>query len=154
MEEAMLDMSSKLGIRIVYTGVVANSLPAHRLIQHLQQKREIDEEEYSYDKIEKFMDHLYQSYFTHSQHPSSVKTLASCIKEAGLPMSRDQVAAFLASDKLARETKAMVAEQEVNDVTGVPDVRIDGRRRDITLVGAKFVEEYAAALRQIIKEFN
>ena len=46
----------------------------------------------------------------------------------------------------------MVREQASNGIDTVPNIMIEGKRRDITLVGAKEVEEYTKALKQIVKE--
>jgi predicted DsbA family dithiol-disulfide isomerase len=63
------------------------------------------------------------------------------------------------------ETKALVADRERGarqvkgqirtvgmDVDAVPTTVIEGRRRDLTLVGLKEVAEYVKALQTIIKE--
>lgn len=50
------------------------------------------------------------------------------------------------------DVKNMVRMQAGNGVDAVPTIMIEGKRRDITLVGAKEVEEYTKALKQIVKE--
>ncbi len=46
----------------------------------------------------------------------------------------------------------MRAREVARDVDAVPTVVIEGRRRDLTLTGAKEVADYVKALQTIIKE--
>jgi predicted DsbA family dithiol-disulfide isomerase len=46
----------------------------------------------------------------------------------------------------------MVRQQAGNGVDSVPTIMIEGKRRDLTLVGAKEVDEYTKELKQIVKE--
>jgi predicted DsbA family dithiol-disulfide isomerase len=46
----------------------------------------------------------------------------------------------------------LIREQASNGVDAVPYIVIEGRRRDITLQGAKEVDEYIRALERIMKE--
>lgn len=50
------------------------------------------------------------------------------------------------------ETKMAIREQAGNGVDSVPYIVFEGKRRDLTLVGAKEVEEYEKALATIAKE--
>ncbi len=50
--------------------------------------------------------------------------------------------------------KMLIREQAGNGVDSVPYIVLEGKRRDITLVGAKEVEEYEKALLTILKESN
>jgi len=45
-----------------------------------------------------------------------------------------------------------IREQASNGIDSVPYVVIEGRRRDVTIQGAKEVEEYVKSLQQVIKE--
>lgn len=71
--------------------------------------------------------------------------------DAGIPES--EAASFIDSpgDGL-QEVKMQIREQAGNGVDAVPFIVIEGKRRDITLEGAKDVAEYVKALEQIIKE--
>ena len=51
-----------------------------------------------------------------------------------------------------REVKDLVREQKMDGVDSVPYVVVEGRRRDVTLVGAKEVEEYVKSLETVVKE--
>jgi predicted DsbA family dithiol-disulfide isomerase len=55
-------------------------------------------------------------------------------------------------DEGMMDTKMAVREQAGNGIDSVPYIIIEGKRRDITLVGAKEVVEYEKALAQIVKE--
>jgi predicted DsbA family dithiol-disulfide isomerase len=48
--------------------------------------------------------------------------------------------------------KSLIREQASNGVDSVPYIVMERKRRDVTLVGAKEVEEYVKALEQIVKE--
>ena len=50
------------------------------------------------------------------------------------------------------DVKMLIQEQAGNGVDAVPYIIMEGKRRDVTLEGAKEVEEYVKALQQIIKE--
>ena len=46
----------------------------------------------------------------------------------------------------------LIREQAGNGVDTVPYIVIEGKRRDLTLVGAKEVDEYVKALEQVARE--
>ncbi len=50
------------------------------------------------------------------------------------------------------DVKMLVREQAGNGVDSVPYITFEGKRRDLTLVGAKEVEEYVKALETISRE--
>ena len=50
------------------------------------------------------------------------------------------------------DVKMLIREQVGNGIDAVPYIVIEGKRRDLTLEGAKSVDEYVKALQQIIKE--
>ena len=50
------------------------------------------------------------------------------------------------------EVKSLIREQAGNGVDAVPYLVVEGKRRDLTLQGAKEVGEYVKALEQTIKE--
>lgn len=68
-------------------------------------------------------------------------------------MPEDEAKAFVEdkNDGLM-DAKTAVREQASNGIDSVPYIRLEGKRRDFTLVGAKEVEEYEKALAQIAKE--
>lgn len=94
---------------------------------------------------------LYSQYFENEKHPSTDETLLKATTDAGIP--EDEAKPFIQdkSDGMM-DVKNMVRQQAGNGVDSVPYIVIQGKRRDITLVGAKEVEEYEKALRQIVKE--
>jgi predicted DsbA family dithiol-disulfide isomerase len=51
-----------------------------------------------------------------------------------------------------QDVKSKIREQAGNGIDSVPIVVVEGRRRDLTLQGAKEVGEYVKALEQIVKE--
>ena len=46
----------------------------------------------------------------------------------------------------------LIREQAGNGVDAVPTIIIEGKRRDLTLQGAKEIDEYVKALQQVAKE--
>jgi predicted DsbA family dithiol-disulfide isomerase len=50
------------------------------------------------------------------------------------------------------DIKMQMREQAGNGVDSVPYVIFEGKRRDITLVGARDLEEYEKAIASIVKE--
>lgn len=71
--------------------------------------------------------------------------------DAGVP--EDEAKAFIEdrNDGLI-DVKNLIREQAGNGVDSVPTIIFEGKRRDITLVGAKEVEEYEKTLAAIVKE--
>ena len=51
-----------------------------------------------------------------------------------------------------QDTKMLLQEQIGNGVDSVPHITLEGKRRDLTLVGAKDVDEYLKAMEQLVKE--
>lgn len=132
------------GIGYKFGGTVANTLDAHRLIQHFQEKS-------GPEVADKIVVSLYKQYFEEEKHPSNEETLLRAAKEAGVD---DGEAKSLIEDENegAREVKRMIQEQAGDGVDAVPYIIFEGRKRDFTLVGCKEVSEYVKTLQQIIKE--
>ena len=94
---------------------------------------------------------LYAQYFTAAAHPASHDTLLKAALDAGLPQIDAE--SFI-SDELEGlvETRLLIREQASNVVDSVPYIIIEGKKRDLTLEGAKEVPEYLKALENIAKE--
>ncbi len=76
--------------------------------------------------------------------------VAACV-EAGVPEAEARAVVEDSSVGLL-EVKGLIREQVRNGVDAVPFVVIEGRRRDLTLVGAKGEDEYGKALRTVVRE--
>ena len=132
------------GINYKFGGTVANTMNAHRVIQHFQ-------EEKGPEVADKIINSLYSQYFENEKHPSAEATLLKATTDAGIPES--EAKPFIEDESEGMlDTKMLVREQAGNGVDSVPYVVFEGKRRDITLIGAKEVEEYEKALEQIVKE--
>ncbi|KAL8652175.1 MAG: hypothetical protein Q9226_004377 [Calogaya cf. arnoldii] len=151
------------GIDFDFHGQVANTLDAHRLIQHFQ-------ESLGPDTADKLVRSLYTQYFTQQAHPSASDTLLKATNDAGI--DRATAEAFVADESEGLpETKMLIREQASNGVDSftsiqvfpanqelmdifkqVPYVVVEGKRRDFTLVGAKEVAEYLKTLEAVAKE--
>ncbi|RMZ82474.1 hypothetical protein DV737_g1965, partial [Chaetothyriales sp. CBS 132003] len=132
------------GINYKFGGIVANTLDAHRVVQHFQEKQ-------GPEVADKIINSLYSQYFENEKHPSSDQTLLTATTAAGIP---DSEARSFIEDRYDGlfDVKNKIQEQAHNGVDSVPYIVFEGRRRDITLIGAKEVEEYEKALAQIVKE--
>ena len=131
------------GINYKFGGKVANTLDAHRVIQHFQELK-------GTEAADKIVNSLYHQYFEEEKHPSAAETLLSACKAAGI--GEDEAKTFIDGGEGITEVKALVREQAGNDVDSVPFVVFEGKRRDIRIQGANEVEDYLKALNQIVKE--
>ncbi|KAF2214958.1 hypothetical protein CERZMDRAFT_105342 [Cercospora zeae-maydis SCOH1-5] len=135
---------NKEGIDFKFGGTVANTLPAHRLIQHFQEKG-------GPEMSNAIVNSLYRQYFEEEKHPSAHETLLTAAKEAGIDEA--EAKKFLEDeDEGLRDVKMLIREQAGNGIDAVPYIVIEGKRRDITIEGAKEVEDFVKALKSIIKE--
>lgn len=132
------------GIAYKFGGVVANTLPAHRVIQLVQETK-------GPEVAEKVVDSLYSQYFEEEQHPAAKETLLRAVTEAGLGESEARQIVEDESEGLM-DVKMLMQEQKGNGVDAVPYVMIEGKRRDFTLEGCKEVDEYVRVLEQVAKE--
>jgi predicted DsbA family dithiol-disulfide isomerase len=136
-ENLTLDFSAPGG------GVIANSLPALRILLHLQSA-------VSPAAAHAALASLYASYFSHHQHPSSAATLRAACVAAGLD---DAEAERVVGDEVGLdEVQRAVQRQAADGVDAVPWVVVEGRRRDFTLVGAKEIREYEKVLADVVRE--
>jgi len=132
------------GISYKFGGTVANTLQAHRIIQYFQEQK-------GPEVADKLVNSLYHQYFEEEKHPSSESTLLEACKEAGIPEAEAKKVIEDEYEGL-QETKMKIQEQAGNGVDSVPFVIIEGKRRDITILGANEVEDYVKGLEQIVKE--
>jgi len=134
------------GIDFKFAGTVANTLQAHRLIQHYQ-----NTSPNGAVIADKLVSSLYHLYFEEEMHPSSHETLLAACKAAGVDEA--EAKAFIENeDEGLPELKAQIGEEAGNVSDQVPVVRIEGRKRDVTILGANEVDDYVKALTQIVKE--
>ncbi|MCJ1386305.1 hypothetical protein MMC17_009431 [Xylographa soralifera] len=133
-----------LHIDFRFDGLVANTLQAHRVLQHYQ-------EENGSEVADKIVNSLYEQYFEQAQHPSSPETLLKATTAAGIE-EMDARKFIEAEDEGLQDVKMLVREQAGNGVDSVPYIVFEGRRRDFTLEGAKEVPEYLKVLEQVAKE--
>lgn len=134
------------GINYKFGGTVANTLPAHRIIQHFQETK-------GSEVANKLVVSLYRQYFEEEKHPSSPETLLAACKEAGID---DKEAKEIVDDENEglMDVKMLIREQKGNGIDSVPMVVVEGKRRDVTIQGANEVADYEKALLQIVKESN
>lgn len=139
----MSSLFEPFDIKLSFEGDIGNTLPAHRVIQYFQKEK-------GEDTAGKIVEGLYERYFSEAKHPAADKTLMEACLEAGIP--EDEVKdVVLDSEKGKRDVENEIRSIGM-DVDAVPVVTVEGRRRDITLTGAKEVDAYVKALESIIKE--
>lgn len=139
----MTAYGASAGISYKFGGIVANTLDAHRTIQHYQEKL-------GPSTADRLVSSLYKRYFEEEQHPSSVETLVAACVDAGVDES--DAKAFVEGDDDLMEVKMLIREQAGNGIDSVPYVIVEGKRRDVSLQGAQEVGDYVKALEQIVKE--
>jgi predicted DsbA family dithiol-disulfide isomerase len=132
------------GIEYKFGGTVANTLQAHRVIQHYQETN-------GPETADKLINSLYRQYFEEERHPSSPETLLKAMNAAGID-EQDAKAFIEDEDEGLMDVKMLIREQAGNGIDAVPYVVIEGKRRDISLEGCKEVQEYVKALERVIKE--
>lgn len=97
-----------VGIDFKFHGMVANTLSAHRLIQHFQ-------EEMGPETADKIVDSLYRQYFEEEAHPAAPTTLLQAALDGGVERSKAE--AFVGDDYEALpETKLLIREQASNGI--------------------------------------
>jgi predicted DsbA family dithiol-disulfide isomerase len=140
----MAAIGASADINFKFGGRMANTLPAHRILQHFQ---ESDGESVA----NAIVNGLYARYFEQERDPASEETLVGACVDAGIDERRAKEVVGDEYDGMA-EVKSLIRQQGVDGVDAVPMVVLEGRKRDLTLIGAKEVEEYVKALETIIKE--
>ena len=95
---------------------------------------------------------MYSQYFENEKHPSSDETLLKATSDAGIPES--DAKPFIENHTQGRVTVTMAIREQAGNLgdNGVPYIVFEGKRRDLTLVGAQNVEDYEKTLHQIAKE--
>ena len=94
---------------------------------------------------------MYSLYFENEEHPASDKTLLKAAIDAGISESEAKEIIEDGSDGL-RDVKMLIREQAGNGVDSVPYIVLEGKRRDLTLIGAKEIDEYMKAMQTISTE--
>ncbi|KAI9848646.1 MAG: hypothetical protein M1838_000449 [Thelocarpon superellum] len=142
----MSDYGRSAGISFKFGGTIANSLPAHRLIQYFQEAPQGSPE-----LADRIVNSLYILYFEQEAHPADDQTLLHAATEAGISLEAAQ-AAIRNRTEGVQDVKALIREQVGDGVDSVPYIVFEGKKRDFTLVGAQEVGEYVQALEQVAKE--
>jgi predicted DsbA family dithiol-disulfide isomerase len=132
------------GIDFKFGGIVANTLQAHRLIQHYQETK-------GPETADNIVKSLYKQYFEEERHPSSNETLLRAAMDAGIDEKEAKEFIEDRNEGMA-EVKMLIRDQVSNQVDSVPRIKFEGKRRDHELEGAKEVDEYVATLNKVIRE--
>ncbi|KAH0532813.1 hypothetical protein TsFJ059_001452 [Trichoderma semiorbis] len=139
----MTNIAEPLGIALRFDGYMGNTLHAHRVVQYFQSSK-------GPETANKLIDALYERYFEKGEHPSRDEVLIGACVEAGI--SEEEAKKVVGDKEIGlAEVKAKLREVS-RDVDAVPVVTVEGKRRDITLTGAKEVEEYVKTLEKIANE--
>lgn len=139
----MRSLGDPEGISYNFDGSIGNTIQAHRIIQYFQDEK-------SAETANKLVDALYRRFFEEARHPAADETLLEACVEAGIDKEEAEKV-INDKEKGLRPVKEKIRSVGM-DVDAVPVVSIEGRRRDLTLTGAKEVKDYVKALETIIKE--
>ncbi|OAL49089.1 thioredoxin-like protein [Pyrenochaeta sp. DS3sAY3a] len=125
-------------------GDVGNTLHAHRILCWAQEER-------GSEVACKVLEGLYVGYFSEGKAPAAEETLAGALVGAGVP--EGEARRVVGDEGLGvGEVRRRIGVQRADGVDGVPVVRVEGRKRDFTLTGAKEEGEYEKVLRQVERE--
>lgn len=139
----MASLAEPLGLTLRFDGLMGNTLNAHRVIQHFQTEK-------GPEVTNRLVNALYRAYFSEGKHPSADETLVEACVEAGVDEA--EAKEFVSdSEKGLRDVKARIREVSM-DVDAVPIVVVEGKRRDLTITGAKEIADYVKALETVAKE--
>lgn len=142
--KAMGELGESVGIKFSFQGVVSDTLTAHRVVQYFQ-------EEVDVGLGPKIVDALYRMYFEDEKDPSASETLVAACVEAGVAEGEARRVVEDDSEGLM-EVRSLLREAVGNGIDSVPNIVFEGRRRDLTLIGAKEVGDYVKAMETIAKE--
>jgi len=143
-ETVMSAEGLEVGIPFRFDGTIANTTHAHRVIQYFQESK-------GPEIANKIINDLYGQYFTQAKHPSSRETLMHAVLAAGIP--EDEAKKVIEDDDEGLvDMKMLEREQRNNGIDAVPNITLEGKRRDINIEGARTVEEFGKELQKIAKE--
>lgn len=122
--------------------LIANSFAAHRLIAFAARE--------GGSALQKqVVAGLFRAQFTNGKNVSDPATLVAIAREAGLDGERTRT--FLASDELAAEVEAQLAEGRMLGITGVPTFVFEGKWG---VSGAQESESFLKILEQVDRELT
>ncbi|KAF9880862.1 DSBA-like thioredoxin domain-containing protein [Colletotrichum karsti] len=143
-EATMSELGAAVGINFSWGGTMSNTFNAHRVIQHFQEAK-------GAETANRLVEALYSRYFEKEQDQGAKGVLLEACVEAGIPEAEArEVIEDETEGKI--EVKNMIRMSSMDGVDAVPHIMFEGRRRDLTLIGAKEVGEYVKTLQSIIKE--
>lgn len=142
-EEHMSSLFQPLGITLNFSGPLGNTFAAHRLMQLVQDR-------HGSEVASRLLDGLYRRYFCEARHPAAPDTLREACVEAGL--DADEAGRLVADEADGEKEVRDKLRVHAMDFDSIPVVVVEGRRRDVTLTGAKEVADYVKALETITKE--
>ncbi|KAI0134331.1 thioredoxin-like protein [Xylariales sp. AK1849] len=156
-ETVMNSYAEPLGFKFNWNAPMANTLEAHRVIQVFQGGEDLPQDfpsgkKYGPETVNQMVDSLYRMHFEEGKHPSAQETLLAACTEAGVEEADARRVVVEEKDTGLSEVKGLVRMVGMDGVDSVPTVMFEGRRRDLTLTGAKEFEEYEKSLRTIVKE--
>lgn len=140
----MSELGTAVGIPFSWGGTMSNTFNAHRVIQHFQEAKDAE-------TANRLVEALYSRYFEQEKDQGAKEVLVDACVEAGIPEAEaKEVVEDQTEGKI--DTRNMIRTAAMDGVDAVPHVVFEGRRRDLTLIGAKEVAEYVKAMQTIIKE--
>lgn len=142
-ERHMTELFKPLDITLNFDGTLGNTFQAHRVIQHFQDVKDPE-------TVSRLVNAIFMRYLTEAKHPAADETLIESCIEAGIG---EDEARTVVKDKGLDEAEVKQKIREISlDYDAVPVVMFEGKRRDITVRGAKDVTDYIKAMETVIKE--
>ncbi|KAF5507138.1 hypothetical protein CGCA056_v013438 [Colletotrichum aenigma] len=143
-EATMSELGTAVGISFSWGGTMSNTFNAHRVIQHFQEAKDAE-------TANRLVEALYSRYFEQEKDQGAKGVLVDACVEAGIPEAEaKEVVEDQTEGKI--DTRNMIRTAAMDGVDAVPHIVFEGRRRDLTLIGAKEVDEYVKAMQTILKE--
>lgn len=140
---------TSVGINFKFTGTIASTFHAHRIIQYYQY--DLPDGPCGPQVSNAIVTSLYRQYFEEEKHPSSNETLLRACVEAGI--EEEEAKKVIESEDAGYDVvKEYEQIQRSEGVDAVPRIRIEGRKRDFTFEGAREVEDYVKGLMSVVKE--
>lgn len=107
-QQRVAQVAAPLGIHINFGGVISNTLNSHRLIWWSNR----------FQKQSEVVEKLCELYFDENKDIGDLDTLANAAADAGL--DKQKALDFLQSTEGTNEVKALVKDNEYNEISGVP----------------------------------
>ncbi|KAJ3364217.1 hypothetical protein HDU91_002690 [Kappamyces sp. JEL0680] len=137
MVERVKSLGKEWGIEFAYSGLVANTLQAHRLIWFAEQQGLAVSVKVA----------IMKAYHELSENLGDANVLAECYARGG--GNRDEARAFLASSSGLAETEAALAKSRMLGISGVPFIVVNDK---YAIEGAQEPSTFKSVFEKVLRE--